>query len=206
MADQLPSNPLQAIIAGVARATPAETGRVAAFRRRLDPRPGRPIVILCDTSSSMDDAAGSRRRIEVLREALDRVLPDCPSARIIAFGSTAAEVPSASRLPEPAGGTALHLALDLAAKLDPSQTLVMSDGQPDSESAAMAAADRVAGRIDTIFCGPDSDRAGRDFMARLARAGCGATMHADLARSSSLALGLMVREQLGLPCHPKGSR
>jgi hypothetical protein len=192
------ANPMQALIDLAARSTTKDTGESARFRARIDSG-GWGAVILADTSSSMDEGAGSTTKIEILRRALDQVVPDLASCRLISFDSFARLVPSPSALPTPNGGTALHLALDLAATFRPGRTLVLSDGRPDDEAAALASGERLPGRIDCIFCGPDSDRQGKDFLARLARLGCGNFEHADLARSSSLRLATMARGLLGLP-------
>ncbi len=166
-------DPFAAILA--AAATAPQTGAVAKYQRRLD-APGTTQVVVLDVSSSMAEMAGAQTKIELLRDAL----AGAPPARLIAFGSTAAEIASAVDLPAPSGGTAMHLALDLAATMHPWRTLVISDGQPDSEDSAIAAAARLPGTIDVIFCGPDSDTAARAFLMRLARAGCGRYVGHDL--------------------------
>lgn len=196
------SNPLQSLIAGAAQALPATTGQTDRFKARLDGA-GAGVVILADVSSSMDERAGLRRKIEVLAEALNGLWPELRGARLIAFGSTAREVGSPSDLPAPSGGTALHLALEEAAAGRPGKTVVISDGRPDSESAALAAADRLPGVIDVIYCGPDSDQQAIDFMYRLARAGGGRIFIRDIARDPGLRLGSAIRALVGLPA-PKG--
>ena len=168
------TNPLQNLIVKAAKALPGDTGESSRYRARTNL--GGPIVILCDTSGSMDESAGSRTKIQVLRDSLSDWLPELILPRLISFGSTARLVASSADLPSPGGGTALHLGIDLAAASSPSRTLVFSDGYPDDEAAALAAAERLTGRIDTIFCGPDSDIKGREFLAKLARIGCGITM------------------------------
>lgn len=119
-----------------------------------------------------------------------------PPAMLIAFSSSPVEIASAAELPEPSGGTALHLALDLAGTVRPLRTLVISDGQPDSEAAALTAAGAITGSIDVIYCGPDSDTAARAFLTRLARTGGGRYVHSDLVRSP-VALGPAIRLMLG---------
>lgn len=183
-------NPFAGILKA-ASALPAETGATARFQRRLAAT-GSGVVVLADVSASMGDRAGSRRRIDVLREAL----VGAPPARLIAFASEPIEIDEPARLPAPAGGTALHLALDLAATLRPVRTLVISDGEPDSEDLALEAAERVPGTIDVIYCGPEENQRARDFLARLARAGAGRYTAHDLARRPEQ-LGPAVRALLG---------
>jgi hypothetical protein len=128
-------------------------------------------------------AWGGRRKIDVLRDAVQAVC--APRDRLVTFSSRAADVMA---IGEPDGGTALHLGLAHIEPWRPSHTLVISDGQPDNEGAALAQADQITGIIDVLYVGPDSDRAAMDFMRRLARVGCG-TMHAaDIAQKSVAAL------------------
>lgn len=196
------SNPLQSLIAGAAKSLPAATGDTARFRARVEGA-GAGVVILADVSSSMDERAGRRRKCEILAEALDQLWPELAGARLIAFGATAAEVLSPDDLPAPSGGTALHLALDAAARPAPAKTVVISDGRPDSEEAALAAAGRLPGLIDVIYCGPDSDAQAIAFMGRLARLGAGRVWVRDVVRDSTLQLGPVIRATLGLPA-PRG--
>lgn len=176
----LPANPLQGLIAAAGK-LPA-TGPVDERRRRLESA-GPARVILCDTSGSMAESAGARTRIRLLQEALD-AQPLTPEDHVLAFGSTAAEC-NPTALPAPAGGTALHLALLAAAAFRPRQTLVISDGRPDSQDAALAAATQLSGVIDVIYVGPDDDSDAIAFMHRLARAGCGRVLVHDITRSAS---------------------
>ncbi len=192
------SNPLQALIAGAAQALPSTTGDTDRHRARIAGA-GSGVVILADVSSSMGEAAGRRRKADLLADAIASAWPDLPGATLIAFGSTVSAVPGPSDLPPPSGGTALHLALDAAAAVHPARTLVVSDGRPDSESAALASADRLAGVIDVIYCGPDSDAEAIAFMYRLARVGCGRVVVRDVARESRPRLDTAVRAALGLP-------
>lgn len=182
-------NPYAGLLAAAA-AQPTKGGAVARYQRRLDTAGSRQVALL-DVSSSMAEQAGSRTKIEILRDAL----ANAPPALLIAFSSTPIEIASAADLPAPNGGTALHLALDLAGVERPWRTLVISDGQPDSEDAALAAARRITGSIDVIYCGPDSDTNARAFLMRLARTGGGRYVGHDL-RHNPLALAPAVRLML----------
>jgi hypothetical protein len=66
------------------------------------------------------------------------------------------------------GGTNLAGALEVAARRKPRKTIVISDGLPDSEIAALEAAERMTGAIDTIYCGPDEHPAVQ-FLQKLSR-------------------------------------
>jgi hypothetical protein len=174
-------SPFSALLRDASR-LPAHTGIVARFERRLASA-GITQVILADVSASMAESAGARRRVDVLREALTGV----PPARIVAFATTPVEIASATALPPPSGGTALHLALDLGAAMRPARTLVVSDGEPDDEAAALRSAEDVPGTIDVIYCGPDGNVAARAFLMRLARAGGGRYVSHDMRHPELLA-------------------
>ncbi len=195
-------NPLQALIARAAK-TPAQTGAVADCQKRLD-NAGQGVVILCDLSGSMAESAGGRTKIEQLQEALDSVLNAQPTAQVVGFNSTAFSL-LGGRLPDPSGGTALHLGLEEVARHRPGKTVVISDGLPDSPEAALAAAERLAGIIDVIYCGPDSAAEAIEFMRRLARAGGGRVVVHDLRRAERPALGVAVRQLLALPAPTGGA-
>lgn len=200
MTTNLPANPLRSIIAKAAKSLPTDTGATARYKERLDCATSG-VVILCDTSGSMGERAGSRRKIDHLREAVGGVIADLPDADLIAFDSGPRRVTLAADIPEPSGGTALHLALDQSATLRPRKTIVVSDGSPDSESAALAAAERLPGIIDVIYCGRDGDTKALDFMRRLARVGGGQVVTCDLVRlgGGHRALESGVRKLAGLP-------
>lgn len=192
----LPVNPLADIIAQAAR-LPARTGATEQHRQRQQHATGG-TVILADVSGSMAGSAGARTKYALLQEALDHVLPGLPGASLIAFASTATPIAPGAPLPSPAGGTALHLAIEAAAPARPSKTLVISDGLPDSEDAALRAAQLLTGVIDVIYCGSDDDHAAIAFMQRLARAGGGTLLMRNLSREPLLPA---VRQLLALPAH-----
>jgi hypothetical protein len=164
--------PLQALIARAARTMPvvpaSGSGIVAHYQQRIDSG-GVGQVVLLDVSSSMAEMAGALPKIDILRDALARA----PPARLIAFGSVPREILSIWELPAPAGGTALHSALVLAATMRPARTLVISDGEPDDEQAALTAARNLPGVIDVLYVGPDDNARAKAFLMSLARAGGG---------------------------------
>ncbi len=152
----------------------------------------RPLVLL-DTSGSMGELAGARRRIDVLAAVLQQVLPGAPGARLFAFDSIVRELDGASRLPEPAGGTALHVALGALAPLQPQLVIIVSDGEPDDAEAALAAARDLHCQIATHFVGDERDHAAVAFVRALAWCstdGMGQTAICDLRRPERLAHNL----------------
>jgi hypothetical protein len=169
MKTNLPANPLQRLLQAATK-TPRETGESARFRARRSPA-GTAEVILLDTSSSMADRAGARRRIDHLREALAQVVQ--PQHVLIAFSSAARRIYAAAELPEPSGGTALEAGFAQASLHNPCASLVISDGEPTLPDLALAAAEKMPGRIDVIYCGDEANTVAVEFMRRLAKLGCG---------------------------------
>ncbi len=133
------------------------------------------IAVVCDCSGSMLDLVGSSgiSKFRHLQIALADLQQGFPKIRLIAFGSIAKQVKSASDLPDPAIGafgnsTNLAAALQMAGIWKPWKTIVISDGLPDDEDDALEAAANMTGSIDTIYCGPDAHPAVK-FLASLSR-------------------------------------
>lgn len=143
-------------------ATAAKTTLAQAAGRRQQ------AILVCDVSGSMDtrDAGNGQRRIDALRAIVEDLRRQFPAMQVIAFASSAQVCPGP--LPEPHGGTALHLALDLAMQIVNSQSriILISDGEPDSESAALQSA-RHLPRLDVFYVGPEGG-VGESFLRRLA--------------------------------------
>jgi hypothetical protein len=175
------SNAFAGVIAQAAK-SPAQTGVTEKFARRLVGA-GTNSLVLLDVSASMQESVGTVRKIDLLRNALAAVLPASPAA-LIAFNSAPVRINSLADLPSPAGSTALHLALNAAAASLPRHTLIVSDGQPDDEAAALAAADRLTGLIDVLYVGADGDAAAIAFMRRLARTGGGRVVVHDVTKQA----------------------
>lgn len=160
------AHPLQLILQ---EASKQHTTQEVTKRRQRGEQATDAIVILADVSASMTELAGSRPKIEMLREALTAIYPQLHQAHLIAFATTAIEIVHPYALPTPSGGTALAQAILMGAAWKPRYTLVISDGRPDDEHAAFVAADHLSGVLDVIYCGPESDMQGQQFLRRLAR-------------------------------------
>lgn len=170
-------DPLQQLITKASKTLPATTGRVASHKTKLDRRQGE-VIILADISASMESVAwGMRRKIDVLREAVDAALERHP-ARLIAFSAQPREV---QHIPEPESSTNLTAALRAALQYNPGVTLVISDGQPDNEKSALEVAAQFRGVIDVLYVGPEIDRAAMGFMRRLAAAAGGDMVSNDIS-------------------------
>jgi len=132
-----------------------------------------PAILICDVSGSMSehDAPGHRRRIDALRDVVLQLRRDYPQIRLLAFASRPAWVVA---LPEPGGGTALHLALDFARPAVKTESVVclISDGLPDSTDAALEAARRFPARLNVFYVGPEGGL-GQRFLQELAAASGG---------------------------------
>ncbi len=140
-----------------------------------------PAFILVDTSGSMATPvvqAQMRPRIDLLRDTLAILLGTYADARVFAFSTEPRELEGIYQqdglaLPEPDGGTALHLALAyVGARRPMSRLVVISDGVADDPPAALAAARELAPlTIDAFHCGDDADRQAVAFMRKLSLAG-----------------------------------
>jgi hypothetical protein len=150
------------------------------------------MVILADVSSSM---LGDP--VKQLRDKLTRLWPSMNGARLLAFSSDVIEVNSPSDLPEPGGGTALDLALERAAQLEPFEVVVISDGQPQDPDRCLEIARRLPGTVQTIFVGNEvRDHQAVLFMKRLASENGGRSLSKRLADP---AFETNVRQLLKLP-------
>ena len=143
-------------------------------------------IIICDTSGSMAgrDSRDGQSRYDVACQELQKLQATMPGKlAVIAFSDSVIFCPGG--VPEYIGsGTNLAGALKFAkvADVPGMRFIVISDGQPDDEQAAIKIAATFAGRIDCIFVGPESDfMGGREFLAKLARAHKGKSVTAKCA-------------------------
>jgi hypothetical protein len=147
------------------------------------------LVVIVDVSSSMgaNDSRGGRDRYSVACDelaALQRTMPG--RIAVIAFSTDVEFVPGG--VPPFAGGsTNLAKALHFAhvADVPGMRFVVISDGEPDNESEALAVARTYQNRIDVVYVGPEIGARGRDFLGRLAKASGGTIVTA--ARAQELA-------------------
>ena len=146
-------------------------------------------VVLVDCSGSMEahDSRGGQRRYDVACAELAQ-LQKSNSGKIgvIAFSDSAIFVPGGVP-PMLGSGTNLAGALRFARVADVAgiRVVVISDGQPDDEAAALAEAAQYQARIDCVYVGPEAAPQGRTFLERLASAHGGKQVTA--ARAQELA-------------------
>jgi Mg-chelatase subunit ChlD len=147
-------------------------------------------VVIVDTSASMsasDNDPNRRSRYDRACGELAQLQSDLPGKiGVISFSDSAVFCPN---------GTPMNLSgsTDLAAALKYSKIadvpgairfIVISDGEPNSESEALKIAKKYHNKIDTIFIGPEGG-AGREFLKRLAAASGGS--HVTAAQVKGLA-------------------
>lgn len=141
------------------------------------------LLAILDLSGSMAqrDAGeeGTRRRVDVLKDALDELVETFPGQLVaIGFNSDAFSIrPSAELKPE--GSTNLHGALRFTATqaLIVKNVVLVSDGQPtdgkqEESRATIIGWNALGVKFSVVYCGPEGG-AGEQFLRRLAQAGGG---------------------------------
>jgi Mg-chelatase subunit ChlD len=73
------------------------------------------------------------------------------------------------------------------------QFILISDGQPDSEGAALAEAKKFKNKISVIYVGPESNPSGRNFLQRLATTTGGKAVTADRAKELAASVQLLLK-------------
>lgn len=143
-------------------------------------------VVLFDRSASMDeaDAPNGQTRYQLAISELANLQARCPGEiAIVQFCDSVSLIPGG--VPDaPAGTTDLAAALRYvkARNMDTgTRIIVISDGEPNCERAALEMAGAFHTRIDVIYCGPASRPDGREFLNRLALASGGQLVTADRA-------------------------
>jgi len=133
------------------------------------------VLILLDMSGSMDshDAPGNRTRAEVAKEDVIR-LQNTYKGKIALFCFADYCIFAPGGIPLPCGGsTDMAAALRYVQPADDcgSKIILVSDGMPNDASETLRIAREFKNKIDTIFCGPETDtEGGRAFLEKLAAA------------------------------------
>lgn len=141
-------------------------------------------LLLVDASGSMDSyTAKGQRKIDVLRQVV-KDLREAHPVPVAAFGIKGG-VEVVDTVPEPHGSTNMHTAIDFGAGQGATHLIIVTDGQPDSESATFAAASRFGKPIDVFYIGDGND-GGADFAKRLAAATGGTANVTDLGAPKQL--------------------
>jgi hypothetical protein len=146
------------------------------------------VMLLIDTSGSMTTVMDNgKSRINGLREVVAEIL-SVGHVPMIAFGGPFdAQVRFVDAVPDPDGGTPLHLAIPFAKQYGASRLVVISDGMPDLKDQCFEEARAFGGRIDIVFVGGGGYRdGGETFMLELARLTGGTSMAGNLGEVKQL--------------------
>lgn len=141
------------------------------------------VIVLIDTSSSMQNRGGEKSRYERACEELTNLQSTLPGRiAVISFASEPIFCPSGVPQP-PCGMTDLAKALKFAKVADvcDMRFIVISDGEPDSEREALDVASTYQGRIDVIYIGREGGP-GQAFLQKLARAHGGKSITSENAK------------------------
>ena len=139
-------------------------------------------LLLVDVSSSMSETVRKtmQRKIDALRTVVTGLRKTHP-VPMAAFGlRSGSPVELVETIPEPQGMTPLHKAIAYGREQGANHLVVVTDGCPDSESAAYAEADAFKGPIDVFYIGNGGDH-GAAFCAALAKRTGGQCGLTDLA-------------------------
>jgi hypothetical protein len=140
------------------------------------------IMLLVDTSGSMSGSP-----VENLRKVVEEINPRAAGIPMIAFGGPYdAQVRFVDSVPEPDGGTPLHIAIPMAKEYGANRVVVISDGCPDLREQCIIEAQNFGGRIDVVYIGHTGD-AGEFFLRQLAELTGGTCGAHDIGRTKELA-------------------
>lgn len=130
-------------------------------------------LVMVDVSASMNDrdAGNGQSRFEAAVEQLKRLQNEnAGQIAVCAFSNRAEFCPSG--IPYFQGGmTDLCAALNMMKMADACgiKLVLISDGEPNDEEAALKLAEKFTSKIDTIFVGSETG-SGREFLRRLSAA------------------------------------
>jgi Mg-chelatase subunit ChlD len=141
-------------------------------------------LLIVDCSGSMREPIRSgERKIDALRTVVKNLRETHP-VPVAAFG-TREGIVLVDTVPEPSGMTPLHSAIDFGRREGATHLVVVTDGLPDSEEAAFAAATTFGHPIDVFYIGDGHDRGSR-FAAELAKLTGGTAHLTDLGKPKEL--------------------
>jgi Mg-chelatase subunit ChlD len=143
-------------------------------------------LLLVDCSGSMGEyiRAGGRK-IDALRKVVT-ALRETHATPLAAFGLYGDPVQVVDTVPEPMGGTPIDLAIDFGRREGATHLVVVTDGCPNSEDSAFAAARAFGHPIDVFYIGDGNDSGSR-FAAALAKMTGGTCELTDLGKPRELA-------------------
>src|SRR4030095_9997385 len=145
-------------------------------------------LLLVDVSGSMDHPTSEGlRKIDQLRNVVRDLLETHP-VPVAAFSDGVRLV--GDHIPEPSGSTRLDSAISFGRRQEANHLVVVTDGEPDSKTAALEEARLFGGAIDVFYIGDPGSR-GAEFCAQLAKATGGSCGITDLTgEPKKLAAGI----------------
>lgn len=155
--------------------------------------------LLLDLSGSMESPVvfenwNGAKRIDELR----KLAADFKDIQRYVFGSTVRPLTPLEDIPGCMGGTNMAAAFDRVKKDGFTHVVIITDGEPDSQPAALASA--IGLKVDCFYVGPDPMPM---FMETLGKATGGS--HAKTSLDMRTALEGKVREKLMLGCAERGA-
>lgn len=148
---------------------------------------GRRSLLLVDCSSSMrQPLAKGGTRISELRNVVEDLRTTHP-VPVAAFSGDGVRL--VDGIPNPTGGTPMSDAIEFGTTNRATHLVVVTDGVPNSESAAFEAAREFGGRIDVYYIGNGGDEGAR-FCQRLAKMTGGTCGVTDLGDVKALSAGI----------------
>lgn len=142
------------------------------------------VIVIVDVSGSMDahDSRGGRSRYDVACEELRNLQAHLPGKiAVVTFSDNVEFCPHGLPIYQ-GGGTDLAQALRFIQVADGTvRFIVISDGQPNDETQALAVARKLTSTIDCIYVGPEIEYGGARFLEELARAAGGCYTIAEKA-------------------------
>lgn len=145
------------------------------------------VFLLLDCSSSMNERMrNGKKAIEALRDVVKEIQSQRP-VQMVAFGPDyeGRTVAFVGSVPAAAGGTPLDDAILFAKQENAGRIVVISDGCPNSQGAAMEAAKMFGGQIDVVYVGDPGDY-GSVFLKALAESTGGTEFDGDLSEPKAL--------------------
>lgn len=163
-----------------------EAGSLKAFAQSVDTP-----MLLIDTSGSMDERMrNGKRKIDGLREVVNDIKAKGQVPMIAFGGPYDAQVRFVDGVPEPDGGTPLHIAIPMAKEYGATRVVVISDGCPDLTEACYDAAREFGGKIDVAYVGNAGD-GGEVFLKELANITGGQQFTGNLSDPKQIASGVI---------------
>ncbi len=164
-------------------------------------------ILLLDKSSSMSfstdanslfDVSHGNRRIDRLWEVIQSLRAKNIHFRVCEFGNDP-EWSDSVVCPDPFGSTNLTKALEFVRSENPSQILLISDGEPDNADSALELAMEMRVKVNVFFVGPNNSYDAIAFCQRLASITGGTYNYGDISTTQNL-IGMGTKiEQLLLP-------